>query len=362
MKARIIILVFSALLIVKGNSQYISLSKTEIQKLTSLINTEPGAKKAYQLLEVSANTALTETPRPLDTIISEGHLATDPKKINTVKSLADMRKIYALAFSYQITHKKEYLQKCKEYILAWANTNHGVGNPINDTKLDPLLEGYDLIKDKVPGKERKIIDGWLMQVADAEISAPRFRSASKTASNNWNSHRIKVVGLIGYLLNKKEYKEFTDTCLKKQILANLYPDGSGMDFEERDALHYHTYTLEPLLKIATVIKRASGVDYYAYTSPSGSSIQKSVLFLQPFATGEKLHPEFVNSKVSFDKKRADNKEPGYTIGANFEPSTAVETLSYAAYFDPTNTEIVKKLLHTTDGYTNWQMILNAVRK
>ena len=39
-------------------------------------------------------------------------------------------------------------------------------------------------------------------------------------------------------------------AIKKQIAANLRPDGSSLDFHERDALHYHCYDLEPLLTLA----------------------------------------------------------------------------------------------------------------
>ncbi len=330
------------------HAQYVSLNKSEIEKLIALSKSDPVAKKNCKALETVADMALLQTPGPVDTIISEGHLATDPKKIITQKALSDMNKIYALAFAYKLTGRQEYVKKCIEFIVAWARVNHGAGNPINDTKLDPLLEGYDLIKNEIAEADRKTINGWLMQVADAEITNPRFQSSNRSVYNNWNSHRIKVVGLIGYTLNNKAYEQFTDTSIKKQILENLYANGSGFDFEERDALHYHIYTLEPLLKIATVIKRANGVDYFAYTSAKNSSIQKSVAFLVPFATGEQVHHEFVNSKVAFDKKRADNHEPGYTIGADFKPQSAVEVLSLAAYFDPAYINTVKKMLNTSD--------------
>ena len=135
-----------------------------------------------------------------------------------------------------------------------------------------------------------------------------------------------------------------------------------MDFEDRDALHYHIYTLEPLLKTAILIKRATGVDYFTYASPAGSSIQKSIEFLIPFVTGEKKHREFVNSKTPFDKKRAENKEPGYITGRDFDPETAVEVLSYAAYFQPGYNSMVKKLMAVSGTYPNWQLMLNVVRK
>jgi hypothetical protein len=43
--------------------------------------------------------------------------------------------------------------------------------------------------------------------------------------------------------------------------------------------------------------RATGVDYYSWVSPAGSSIRRSVAWLLPFVTGEKTHAEFVNSTV-----------------------------------------------------------------
>ena len=81
----------------------------------------------------------------------------------------------------------------------------------------------------------------------------------------------------------------------------------------------------------------------------------------PFVTGQKTHPEYVNSKNSFDKKRADNKEPGFTIGANFQPIAAVEVISTAAYFSASYLQYVQNLLHTTSNYPNWPSVLNAVR-
>lgn len=356
-------LFLSALLTVCfADAQYISLQKSEIKKLARIIKNDAGAKKLYLAIENAANTALQQQPNPIDTIISEGHLATDPKKMRTQQSLVDMNKSYALAFAYRITGKKEYLLKCRDYILAWAQKNKGAGNPINDTKLDAMFEAYDLIRKEITADEKQQIDTWMMQVADAEIAHPRFRSANKSAHNNWNSHRIKVVGNIAYVLDNKNYKTFTDTALQTQLAKNLYADGSGMDFEERDALHYHVYTLEPLLKIITIIKRADGKNYYDYVSPTGSSIRKSVDFLVPYVTGEKVHHEFVNSKTLFDKQRAENKEPGYTIGADFKPNTAIDALSYAAYFDNRLTEFVRKLMSAEEKYPNWSIMLNAVRK
>ncbi|MGY0036521.1 hypothetical protein [Pedobacter sp. NJ-S-72] len=156
-------------------TQSLSLNRNEIQKLVLLIKTDQSAEKNYQSLKSLADISLQQEPNPIDTIISEGHLANDPKKIITQKALADLPKIYALAYTYRISNQKIYLKKSIQYIIAWARTNHGLGNPINDSKLDPLLEAYDLIKEEFTTNEKEIVTAWLIQLADAEISNPRFQ-------------------------------------------------------------------------------------------------------------------------------------------------------------------------------------------
>ncbi|PYF70630.1 alginate lyase family protein [Pedobacter nutrimenti] len=354
-------ILISLLFTARLKAQYVGLNKDELTKLALLVKTDPEAKKIYTPLEVLAEAALRQTPNPVDTITSEGHLANDPKKIVTIKALADVRKIYALAYVYRISQQALYLKKCIAYLLAWAQVNKSTGNPINDTKLDPLLEGYDLIKEDMSRQDRDRINTWLVQIADAQISNPRFLSAKKSVNNNWNSHRIKIVANIAYILDHKAYQKFIDSAIKSQVLKNLYPNGSGFDFEERDALHYHIYTLEPLLRAAMTIQRTGKGDYFHYKSPSGSSIQNSVNFLLPYVTGEKIHREFVNSKVSFDKKRADNKEATYKIGAAFKPASALDVYIYASYFDPAYSFIIKKLLDSKDYYAEWELLLNAVK-
>jgi len=183
-----------------------------------------------------------------------------------------------------------------------------------------------------------------------------------TSFNNWNSHRLKVIGCIAYTLNNDDYKKYINEELPMQIEKNLLPDGSGFDFLERDALHYHVYTLEPLIALATVLKRATGKDYYNYISTSGASINKSIDFLIPYVTGEKTHGEYVNSKVAFDKKRADNKEPGFEIGANFKPTHGIPVIIQAAYFQPSLMEVVKRVTDNKSVYPNWQAVLNEVKK
>jgi len=354
---------FSLLLLiaVQAQAQFVALNNREVGKLKKLVRKDAQAQRFYEGFKKTADAALSEQPNPIDTVVSEGHLATDPKKIVTLRALRDVDKVYALAIVARVEGTAAYRTQALAFINAWAAVNQPLGNPINDTKFEALFFAYDLVKSGATQDQKKVIGTWLRRMADAEIvtSQPRTK---KTAYNNWNSHRLKVIGAIAYLLDEPRYKAFIDTALPEQIERNLLPDGTGIDLLERDAFHYHIYTLEPLISLATVLKRATGTDFYRYASPSGASIKKSVDYLIPFVAGEKTHPEFVNSQVAFDKKRAENHEPGYETGALFHPAAGYGVLVQAAYFEPSCQDVVIKHSGKTGRFPYWQSVLNEVER
>jgi len=345
-------------LVVKA--QYVGMNDKEIQNLKTLTGSDADAMKYYADYHKLADQAVNENPNPIDTLRSEGLLAGNPKKIATANALRDMRKMYALAISYKVEGEKSYLQNLKAYLTAWAKVNISRGDPIDDTSLDEAIEAYDMVKANLKSDERALISGWLAQVADAEIKT--FKPEKQTGFNNWHSHRLKVVGEIGFAIDNADYQKFAIEGLKKQVQVNLYADGSGVDFKLRDALHYHAYDLEPLLKLAIVLKRATGVDYYSMVSPAGSSIKKSVEWFLPYVTGEKTHGEFVNSTVKFDQARAKNGEKDYVPGTLFDPKNGIKTLTLAAYFDPKYNTAVKTAKGSTGNYAEWQLVLNKVEQ
>jgi hypothetical protein len=342
-------------------AQYVSLNDAEIQALKKNIESNDEVKKTFEPYRQTAEQALNEQPNPIETIVSQGVLAGNPAKTASLKSLQDGNKIYALALYYRLYQQKTYLQKAQDFLLAWANTNKPNGDPINETKLEDFITGYDLIRDYVSAKSKQQIDNWAIKVGEAELNSASARPGKTTGFNNWNSHRIKTIALVAFTLHNTGYEPHIYQELEKQINVNLNADGSGFDFLERDALHYHTYTLEPLLRASMVIYRATGKNYFTFQSEKGASIQKSVNFLVPFVTGAKTHGEFVNSKVSFDKKRAENHEKGYEAGTLFEPVNGVYTLSLAAYFNPAYVKDIQQVKSAKQKF-NWQLTLNQVMK
>ena len=343
-------------------AQYVGIDQSGIARLKQLMRSDAGVKRLYDSLQQIADDALQTDPSPIDTIRTEGLLQGDPRKTATWAAFGDLHKMYALALAYRVTGRRAYLDKATVYLFDWASTNVPRGDPIDDTNLDPAIEAYDMVKHRLVWGENKRISGWLKRTARAELDAPYNQQGRASATNNWHSHRLKIIGEIAYAIGDRALERYVDTAIKKQIGQNLHPDGASDDFETRDALHYHVYDLEPLLKLSIVLKRATGVDYYTYESPSGSSIKKSVDWLLPYLDGRKTHAEFVHSTVEFDRQRAKNGEASYKAGTMFEPKNGVATLLLAAWFDPGMMDLVRGLMGSTAQYPAWQAVIDGLRQ
>lgn len=343
-------------------AQYVSLSNEEITKLIICIKNDKKVAKQFQHFLQVADSNLFSTPKPIEIISSAGRLQGDPIKTATISAIKDFKIMYALAVCYRVDAKSKYLSKATQYLVSWANVNQPSGSPIDDTNLDLLIEAFDLLKNYLKETDRLIIATWLEKIALAETSNLRMLPSFETGKNNWNSHRLKVVGEIAFTINNKKLQQWTIEKLKSQIAVNLLPDGSSLDFVLRDAVYYHVYDLEPLVRLAIILKRATKVDYFHFVSTNISSIKKSVDWLIPFVTNVKTHQEFVNSTVKFDKARSNNKEKGHSVGQNFLPIKAINLLSLCTYFNyPFN---ITPLL--TDSKPNlsvdWQLTLITLIK
>lgn len=358
---KIVLFVGLLLPIISVRAQYVSLDASEVEALRELVRTDEQASDFYKRTERKATEALDDTPAPIALITSQGLLMGDPNKMASLQALQDVDKAFSLALVARLGGESRYLDKCVSFLLAWAKVNNPDGNPINETKLEDMIFGYDLIRSDVSGRDREKIDSWLSRMRDKEAAHESGRNGKGTSVNNWNTHRVKMMIMINYTLKDGKYDKHVEEQLLKQMANNLNADGSTYDYHERDALNYHIFSVEPFLKAITVFKRATGKDYFQFTSPSGGSIKKGVDFLVPYMLGTKTHKEFLNSKVDFDRKRARNNEKGFQIN-DFIPGTGIPALSSAVYFDRSYLDVIDKAKTGTQPYFDWQILLAKVRK
>jgi len=278
-----------------------------------------------------ADAAMQDNAHPIAVLSTAGRLKGDPVKASTEASLGDMRKIQALAVAYALTGEERYAKKAGDYLGQWAAVNQPTGQPIDETGLEPAIYAYRIVRKELPTGPRHDIDNWMRRIARAEIASRDTKR--KTATNNWHSHRLKTVGLIGIALDDDALIAYARDGFKQQIGDNLRPDGQSIDFIERDALSYHVYDLRPLVTLALAFSER-GDDLYHWQARSGASLTHSVQWLLPYLRGDKTHAEFVGSDIAFDKARSRNGEAGHVVGSAYAPRDALPLLSLTAAYDP----------------------------
>jgi len=315
----------------EGSRARISLSPSQATALREALRNDAAAARAFEPVKKPAGGALKENPRPIKRIVSEGRLHSDPEKIQSLKARGDLPKAEALGYAYALTGKTEYGEKAREFALAWARTYEPDGNPINETEFIRLMKGYDLTRALYTAPERAEVVRWFLRMAEEQKAA--IRPASSTFKNNHHSHRLKIVGHVAFLLANSDLMRWAVSDTRRHLNVNLYPDGSTFDFRQRDALHYHVYDLLPLIELAMAADK-NGINLYEHATPEGAGLEKSIVFLIPYISGEKTHREFVHSSVKFDLQRSTAGDPSIQVGEKWNPKKAKTLFDLAGYFQP----------------------------
>lgn len=334
------------------NARSLTLNTAEISTLQLLVNKNAEAAALFKPINKAALVALDDKPNPIDFAVYEGTLATDPRKIDSKKAFKDMEKTEALAWAWAVTGDPRFLHKAHTFILSWAKKNISDGNPINETQFEPMVEAYDLIRDELLASETEAIDIWLHE------KAVKLLNSTRGLSGNWQSHRLKMIGLIANTINNAPLRNLAYEGFKEQIENTFTADGASLDFKRRDSLHYHLYTIQPLLTLACVAKN-HGESLFTYRATSGASLQTAVEFVRPYATGERVHIEFVHSTVAFDRKRANAGEEKY-VPHPWEPAESIGTFTEAGCLDRRYDRLASIVAGKPDKqFLKWRTVLNA---
>jgi hypothetical protein len=332
----------------------VSLRTNEVQRLRALVVDDPGAAAQLAVVRAVADKALADNPDPVKAIFMQGHLEKDPKKIRSTAALKDREKIEALGWAWAATGDEKYGAQARKFLLAWAKVNQADGDAINETFFEPLIVAFDLLRDTFSPADRQVVDEWLRNKAETLWNS-KF---SVGFGGNWYSHRLKIVGLIGLVINGDSMIQNVTDGYRRQIKAMIKPDGATTEFYIRDSLSYHLYSIEPLLTLARAMER-HGEKLYDYENPKGVSLRKSVDFVIPFTDGRKTHVEFANSTANADHWRATNGESHYAAHP-FSPKSATRMLSQAAWFNPEYGKLAAKTDgHPDQKFIDWRSVINA---
>ena len=241
----------------------------------------------------------------------------------------DWRQARLQALAWRLSGEMPHFEASRRLVLAWTSGYQPSFSPVDETELASLLMGFDLIQERLNGVEREQVRAFCRTLAQGYLSDPVKVGGPSTARNNWHSHRIKIGTAAAYVTGEAQLIARAKERFLAHVPRNIGAGGVPFDFEQRDALHYTTYSLEPLLTTA-LMARAHGDDWYG--APEAQRLAEALAWLAPYAQGKKTHEEFAKSAVPFDRKRAAAGEKGFT--GNWEAKGAANVYLLAARFDP----------------------------
>ncbi|NJN27527.1 MAG: hypothetical protein HC819_16910 [Cyclobacteriaceae bacterium] len=327
------------------------LDKDQRERLFRLSKENQQVRERCDSVLLLAGAALQIAPRPIQRLYYEGLLNNNPQRLDTQTSLEDIDAVVSLIYASYISNKPSYANKAVNFVLAWAKKYIPTGNPINENKFVPLFWAYYLFYDRFSIDERKLVEQWMRDIVSAE------QAREYTPNNNWQTKRLRMIGMIGCVLGDEQMKQFAIAGFKEYINTACFADGTSNDLKQRDALSYHIGGIKPMLTIVINLKPFdSAFDLYDYVGSNGSSIKKSLEYIVPYATGEKVRKEWVNTTVQIDKDRAAAGLADYQPGKLFDPREAIEAFEWGCYFD----RKWYALLSANGNYTStWVGLLNS---
>ncbi|RKP45576.1 alginate lyase [Trinickia fusca] len=304
-------------------------------------NATPGVEGLMKRVAARLN----DQPKPLEQLHTEGTLPHEGIYDQSVEAEKDLELMRDAALVWRATGDDRYLKLVDRFLLAWATTYRPSFNPIDETHLDGLILAYDMTASALPVKTRNAASALIATLAKGYVqridSEPR--PLAGTYRNNWQSHRVKLVAMAAFTLDDRKLINAAQRLFVEQVGNNVAPDGTTFDFTERDALHYVTYDLQPLVEAALAARRHNR-NWLTERAANGATLARALDWLAPYALGAKTHEEFVHSSVAFDAKRRDAGLPGYS--GQWDPRSAAELFHLAARLSGRYTPVALRLSPT----------------
>ncbi|MBC9032206.1 alginate lyase family protein [Sphingomonas sp. JC676] len=277
-----------------------------------------------------AEAALARPPGAIPQLHTEGTLPGKGIREISLKAKEDQPIILNLALAWRLTGDRRFLDQAGRYLETWADIYQMSFNPIDETGFDSLILATDLTEADLPPALRAKLDAFWRRMAEGYLDA--MRGKPKHFYTNWQSHRVKLATMAAFQIGDPDLIARARQAFQAQVATNILANGSVFDFLERDALHYVTYDLDPLL-MAAIAAKAHGEDWYAWKNPAGASLRSALAWLEPYARGEKSHIEFARSTIQFDLDRAKAGQDEYAPHP-WDAGNAVGTYALAAQIDP----------------------------
>lgn len=338
-------------------SRTLPLTAPQRDDLQAKVRNDPETKAEFQILANNAESLFVLRPEPLRNIQYEGLVNTSPQRIATVSKLRQMSAAATLVRYWQASGDEKAAAWLRQMISAWSETYLPTGNDVNENKLYPLFVAYEALRPTFSKEERVKIDRWIGKIGELQIKT----ADSAVERTNRFTKAIRMIAIIGRILDRPEWLEYAINGAKQFISESLRADGTSLDLERRDTLTYHASGLRPVIELAVISENSTNL--YDWEAPSGASIRKSVNYVIPYADGSKTRKEWVNTKVDLDRKRAAAGLEAYRTGRLYEPASALSLMEDASYFDSSLLPLARNLASASGSQdSKWNLIVNSVAR
>lgn len=314
------------------------LTTAQLTRLRSLVKSDPEARELASREKRLALPLLGAKPHPLEVIHYEGLVNTDPRRIACVEKLREMGDVSHVMRYWQVSNDRRAGAMLRRFIAAWTSTYRLTGNDVNENKFRPLLVAYLALRSTFRADDRGRADAWVEALGKLHLKSVK---KSRHFTNRYAKH-VRLLALAGMILDRPKWIAESHEGIRRFVSGGLYADGTSLDLRRRDTLTYHMSGLRPVIELA-MLAGEEGRRLYAWESPRGGSLKKSVDYVAPYAMGEKTREEWKNSKVRLDHERAKTGIDYYRQGRLFEPQSALRLMEEASYFDPELLHVVRHL-------------------
>ena len=304
---------------------------------------KPSPAHANDAVVTDALAHLDARPHPMAHVHTQGLLPHQGIHDASAEAERDWPLALRAAVAWRVSGKPELLLQATRYLDAWAGTYQPDFNPIDETNLANLFQAYALTRDALPASTRNAMAALIRRIAEGYLARLQAKAGSTYINdiNNWQSHRIKLLATSAAALGDTRLVAAARERLLIQVAANIRSDGSTVDFAQRDALHYVTYDLEPLVQAALALAPYGKGNLLETRSSTGSSLAAALDWLAPYAEGKRTHQEFVHTSEPFDVERKQAGLKGYD-GA-WDPRNSAALYAYAAQLLPKYRPLAERL-------------------
>ncbi len=308
-------------------------------------NADPGVRALVKMVQSHVD----DQPKARAKLHTEGTLPHEGIYDESVEAQKDLGLMRDAALAWRATGDERYLRLVDRFLFAWTTTYQPNFNPIDETNFESLILAYDLTASALPVKTRNAANAFISKLVTGYIDDmdKQPRPLTGTYRNNWQSHRVKLVAMGAFTIDDRKLINAAQHLFVEHIGDNIAPDGTTIDFAERDALRYVTYDLQPLVTAALTARRHNR-NWLPERAQSGATLAEALNWLTPYALGTRTHEEFVKSSVPFDARRRKAGLPGFS--GQWDPKNAAELFHLAARLDGRYAPVALRLAPTPPAW------------